>query len=192
MGAHARGAVADAFLDGGRGALDHVLDGEGVLDRRHPLHGEMRVALGRRARSAPGCRTCRDGCGSRRSRRRPAGRRPCTSSLALPPSLRRDRGDAAVLHADVGRRLIRLALGQPHVTQDEIEIHRKRCSPLSARMLAPRCACCTTETKSRNAADREDGWINSAKRNPYSPCNKQSAGQVLAYGMCLDGLVQKK
>jgi hypothetical protein len=55
--------------------------------------------------------------------------------LGAAAQLRRDRGDAAVLHADVGRRLIGLGIGQPHVTQHEIEIHRNRCSPLSAHMV---------------------------------------------------------
>src|SRR5260370_32046662 len=41
-------------------------------------------------------------------------------------------------------------------------------------------------------ADREDVRINSAKRNHTDTCNKQSAGQVLACGMCLDGATQKK
>ena len=35
-----------------------------------------------------------------------------------------DRGDATILDADVDCRLIRLAVGQTHIAQDEIEIHR--------------------------------------------------------------------
>ena len=50
---------------------------------------------------------------------------------------RRDRGDAAVLHADVGRRLIGLRIGQPHVTQHEIEIHRKTLLPAVGTHGAP-------------------------------------------------------
>src|SRR4051812_22161134 len=51
--------------------------------------------------------------------------------------------DPAVLDADVRRRLVRLVVGQAYIAQDEIEIHRKRGSPLMAAcMLHHTASCC--------------------------------------------------
>ena len=134
MGAHAGGAVADALLDRARGALGDVLDREGVLDGRDPLHGEMRKALGLAVAARQDARLVEMDVGlDEAGADQPAAALHLFLGAAAQP--RRDRGDAAVLHADVSRRLIGLRIGQPHVTQHEIEIHRKSCSPLWARML---------------------------------------------------------
>jgi hypothetical protein len=134
MGTHAGGAVADALLDRARCALGDVLDRESVLDGRDPLHGEMRKALGLAFTARQDARLVEMDVGLDE-----AGADQPAAALHLflcaAAQLGLYRGDAAVLHADVGRRLIGLRIGQPHVTQHEIEIHRKRSSPLSARML---------------------------------------------------------
>ena len=127
MGAHAGGAVADALLDGARGALGHVLDGEGVLDGRHTLHREVRDALGLVLAARQDARLVEMDVGlDEAGADQPAAALHLVLGAAA--ELRRDRGDAAVLHADVGGRLIRLAVGKPHIAQDEIEIHRKSLS----------------------------------------------------------------
>src|SRR5262249_43071448 len=112
MGAHAHGTVADTLLDGSRGALDHVLDGEGVLDRRHPLHREVGVAL-LRVLAAP-----QDAGLVEMDVRVDEARadQPAATLHLFPRSaadLRRYRGDAPILDADVRRRLVRLAVGKP-------------------------------------------------------------------------------
>ena len=134
MGAHAGGAVADALLDRARGALGDILDRKSVLDGRDPLHGEMRKALGLAVAARQDARLVEMDVGlDEAGADQPAATLHLFLCAAAQP--RRDRGDAAVLHADVGRRLIGLRIGQPHVTQHEIEIHRKRSSPPLARMV---------------------------------------------------------
>ena len=102
MGAHARGAVADALLDRAGGALGDVLDREGVLDGRDALHGEMRDALGLGVAAAEDARLVEMDVGLDEARAdQPAAALDLFLGAAAQP--RRDRSDAAVLHADIGR-----------------------------------------------------------------------------------------
>src|SRR5206468_2354062 len=113
MRAHARGTVADAFLYGARGALDDVLDREAVLDRRHALHREMRIALGRAFASLEDAGLVEMDMGVDKARAdQPAATLDLFPGAAAEPG--RNRRDAAILDTNVGRRLIGFALGQPH------------------------------------------------------------------------------
>ena len=166
MGAHARGAVADALLDGRRCALDHVLDREGVLHGRDALHREMRTALGRVLAAAEDARLVEMDVGldeAEQTSRPP----PLHFFLGAAAELRRDGGNAAILHADVGRRLIGLGVASRTSRKTRSKSIGNAAPHDVGTHVAPHCACCTTQTKSRNAADREDVQINSAKRNLY-------------------------
>ena len=127
MGAHAGGAVADAFFDGGRRALDHVLDRHRMLDRRHALHGEMRAALGRVLAAAEDTGLVEMDMGIHETR----ADQPAMALHLFPGAAAQFGGyggDAAALYADVGGRLIRPGIGEPHITQDQIEIHWESCT----------------------------------------------------------------
>ena len=122
MGAHAGGAVADAFLDGRRGPLEHVLDRHRVLDRRHALHGEVRHALGVVFAAAEDAGLVEMDMGIDE-----AGADEAAVALELFPGaaaqLRRYGRDAALHDADVRGRLIGRTVGEPHIAQDKVEIH---------------------------------------------------------------------
>jgi hypothetical protein len=122
MGAHAGRAVADAFLDGRRGALDHVLDRHCVLHRRHALHGEVRHALLRVLAAAEDAGLVEVDVGIDEARTD----QPAITLVFFAGTAAQLRGygcDAALDDADVGGRLIGCTVGEPHIAQDKVEIH---------------------------------------------------------------------
>src|SRR5262245_18433204 len=99
MGAHAGGAVADAIPGRARGALDDVLDREAVLDGRDPLHGAMGMAMGLALAARQDARLVEMDMGlDEASRDQPAAALDLVPGAAAQSG--RDRGDAAILHAD--------------------------------------------------------------------------------------------
>src|SRR5260370_37958255 len=68
-----------------------------------------------------------------------------------------DGGDAAILDADVGGRLVRPALGEPYVSHYEIEIHRRPRRFAVRAHVAP-CRLAFTARRARCGSEEADPW----------------------------------
>ena len=117
LGAHARGAVQDAFLQRAFGALVRVFIGHRVFDRRHALDRGVGGAFLRGA-AVDDPRLVYMDVGLHEPR---AGQAPArVVDRALCGEVRADGCDAAVLDADVDGGLAGRAIGQSGVANDEI------------------------------------------------------------------------
>ena len=103
MRAHARRAVLDAVLQRLARARVHVLDRHGVLDRRHALHG-VRVAVGLRRAAVDDARLVEMDVRLDQAAAAQAAFGVVRRRIA--DEVRLDRRDAALLEADVGRRIV--------------------------------------------------------------------------------------